>query len=92
MWLVLGSAAIITAVLNLIFWKQGKETGCYRFASISLTALTMCAFYSDSARRVSVEDWAGLMDITPAMSKALWVCVIASILINGITLFAKRSR
>lgn len=54
MWLVLGSAAIITAVLNLIFWKQGKETGCYRFASISLTALTMCAFYSDSAGRVRV--------------------------------------
>ena len=92
MWLFLGSASIITAVLNLISWIQGKETSYYRFASVSLTALTMCAFYSDSAGRVRVEDWAGLMDIMPAMSKALWVCVIASILINGITLFAKRSR
>ena len=92
MWLVSGLASIITAVLNLISWTQGKETGCYRFASVSLTALTMCAFYSDGAKRVMAEDWGGLMDIMPAMSSALWVCVIASILINGITLFAKKSR
>jgi hypothetical protein len=52
----------------------------------------MCAFYSNGAKRVMAEDWGGLMDIMPAMSSALWVCVIASILINGITLFAKKSR
>ena len=92
MWLVSGLASIITAVLNLISWTQGKETNYYRFASVSLTALTMCAFYSDGAKRVMAEDWGGLMDIIPAMSSALWVCVIASILINGITLFAKKSR
>ena len=92
MWLFLGSASIITAVLNLISWIQGKETSYYRFASVSLTALTMCAFYGDGARRVRVEGWGGLMDIMPTMSTALWVCVIASILINGITLFLKRSR
>ena len=92
MWLFLGAASIITAVLNLISWIQGKETSYYRFASVSLTALTMCAFYGDGARRVRVEDWGGLMDIMPTMSTALWVCVIASILINGITLFLKRSR
>lgn len=50
----------------------------------------MCAFYSDGARRVRVEDWTGLLDIMPTMSTALWVCVIASILVNGITLFIKK--
>lgn len=54
------------------------------------TALTMCSFYSDGAMRVVKEDWAGLMDIMPTMSKALWVCVILSIIINSISLLTKR--
>ncbi len=90
MWVFLGLASIVTAILNLFSWTQGKETSYYRFLSVSLTALTMCAFYSDGARRVRAEDWAGLLDIMPTMSTALWVCVIASILVNGITLFIKK--
>ena len=53
MWLFLGLASIITAVLNVFSWTRGKDTSYYRFASISLTALTMCAFYSDGAKRVA---------------------------------------
>ena len=34
----------------------------------------ICSFYSDGAMRVLNEDWGGLMDIMPTMSKALWVC------------------
>ena len=90
MWLVLGLASIITAVVNLISWTRGKETSYYRFASISLTALTMCAFYSDGARRVASESWGTLLDVMPTMSPVLWVCVIISILVNGITLFVKK--
>lgn len=89
MWAFLGLASIITAILNIEKWMRGQEEKCFRFASISLTALTMCAFYSDGAGRVTAEDWGGLMDIMPSMSGALWVCVGASILINGITLFPK---
>lgn len=55
----------------------------WMFASLSFTALTVCALYSDAARRVVNEDWGGLMDIMPTMAGALWVCVIASILMNG---------
>ena len=43
-----------------------------RFGAISFTALTVCSFYSDGAMRVLNEDWGGLMDIMPTMSKALW--------------------
>ena len=32
------------------------------------------------------------MDIMPGMSGTLWICVIASLLINGITLLAKAKR
>lgn len=89
-WACLGVAAIITALMNIVTWAIGKEEKYYRFVSISLTALTMCAFYNDGAKRVAVEDWDGLMDIMPTMSTALWVCVIVSILINGSTLFIKK--
>ena len=41
--------------LNLISWIQGKETSYYRFASVSLTALTICAFNGDGARRVRLK-------------------------------------
>lgn len=92
MWAFLALASIVSAILNLVQWARGQEAKYFRFASISLTALTMCAFYSDSAKRVIREDWGGLMDIMPSMSGALWVCVIASILINGITLLAKAKR
>lgn len=92
MWAILGLAAIITAIINVVSWARDKETKYYRFASVSLTALTICEFYGDAAKRVTVEDWGGLMDILPTMSTALWVCVIASILINGITLFKRKSK
>ncbi|WP_315115630.1 hypothetical protein [uncultured Clostridium sp.] len=90
MWMLLGVAAIITAILNIIFAIQRKTNKWFGFCSLSLTALALCAFYSDAANRVIHEDWAGLMDILPTMSKALWVCVIASILVNSVPLLIKR--
>ncbi len=87
MWLLLGLTSVITAVLNLLAWSKGKQTEYYRFISLSLTALTVCAFYSDGAKRVISKDWGGLLDIMPTMSTTLCVCVIASIMINGISLF-----
>ena len=90
MWLVLGVGAIITAVLGLIRSFQNKDSKFLGFVSISLTALTVCSFYSDGATRVLNEDWSGLMDIMPTMSKALWVCVIISILVNFFSMFFVR--
>ena len=90
MWMVLGVSAIAFAVLNIIWAFNNKNAKWFRFLSISLTALTVCAFYTDGAVRVVKEDWAGLMDIMPTMSNALWVCVIISILINSISLFKEK--
>ena len=87
MWLIFGIGAIVFAFLNIIFAFKNKNASYYRFLSLSLTALTVCAFYSDGAGRVVKEDWAGLMDIMPTMNKALWVLVVLSILINSISLF-----
>ena len=86
MWLVVGAGAIIFAILNLMWAFKQKRSKWFGFISLSLTALTPCLFYSDAAMRVSNEDWGGLTDIVPFMSKALWVYVIISILVNSITL------
>ena len=85
MWLVMGFGAIIFAILNLVWTSKQKNSKWFGFISVSLTALTACSFYSDAAMHVANEDWGGLMDVLPSMSKALWVCVIISILVNSIT-------
>ncbi len=90
MWMLLGLGAIIFAVLNVAWVSRSKNAKWFRFISLSLTALTLCAFYSAEADRVVNQDWAGLMDVMPAMSTALWVCTIASILINSISLFKEK--
>lgn len=90
MWLAMGAGAIIFAILNLVWLFKQKSSKWVGFISSSLTALTVCAFYSDAAMRVINEDWGGLMDILPSMSKALWICVIISILANSIMLLGDK--
>lgn len=90
MWLILGVGAIISALLNMIATIKNKNADRYRFLSLSLTALTVCSCYLEAANRVIKEDWGGLMDIMPTMSKALLVLVILSIAINSVFIF-KRS-
>ena len=90
MWLVFGIGAIIFAGFNVIWEFKNKNAKWFRFFSLSLTALTVCSFYDDGAIRVVREDWGGLMDIMPTMSKALWFCVALSIMINSISLFREK--
>ena len=80
MWLFLGISAMIFTGFNLIYSFKNKNEKWFRFGAISFTALTVCSFYSDG----------GLMDIMPTMSKALWVCVGISILLNAVSLFREK--
>lgn len=90
MWILFGTGAIIFAILNVVCSFQNKESKWFVYLSLSLTALTVCSFYSAGASRILNEDWSGLMDIMPTMSTVLWVCTIASILINSISLFKRK--
>ena len=90
MWLVMGFGAIIFAILNLVWTSKQKNSKWFGFISLSLTALTACTFYSDAAMQVANEDWGDLMDVLPSMSKALWICVIISILVNSIMLLGDK--
>lgn len=90
MWIILGVGAVLFAILNVLWSVQNKEAKWFSYASLSLTALTLCAFYSAEASRVLQEDWVGLMDVMPATSSALWMGTAASILVNSIALFKGR--
>lgn len=90
MWIILGLSAIVAACLNLYCWSKGKEAKWFRFLSLSLTALTLCANYSHDAQWVLKEDWGALMDVVPTMSQYLWVMTVGSIAVNGITLLPKK--
>lgn len=92
MWLFFGIAAVISALLNVWFALRNKEAAWFRFTSLSLTALTLCAMYSLEANWVITKDWSALEDTMPTISKALWVLTIASILINSVSLFKKKQR
>ena len=85
--MLFGILAIILAILNVVFALKKKNAMWFRYLSLSLTALTVCALYREDAQMVIKSNWTGLMDITPALSTALWVCTIGSILVNSISLF-----
>jgi len=90
MWMLFGFGAIAAVIFNLAFYVKGREPKWFRFSGLSLTALTVCAFYSDGASRVLSGDWGGLMDIMPTMSVFLWICVGISIILNGISLLPRK--
>ena len=88
-WIVFGIAAIVTAIANIICLILHKETKWFRFASLALTALTLCAFYGLAGRIVLSEDWSGALDVIPSLSRPLWFLTIVSILLNSFSLFIK---
>lgn len=92
MWLVFGIGAIIAACLNIIWALKGKDAKIFCFVSLSLTALTLCAFYSQAAVWILNKDWSALEDVIPSMSKGLWVLTLASVALNSISLIKAGNR
>lgn len=89
MWLIFGIGAIAAAIVNLLvtpFWSGAKW---FRFLSLSLTALTLCAFHGQIAGWVAREDWSALLDVVPTTSNALWCLTLGSIAVNSVSLFRK---
>ena len=91
MWFLFGIGAIITLGLNLIWTAKGRDAGWFRFVSLSLTGLTLCAFYSQNALWVLKKDWSALEDVVPVMSKVLWVLTLLSIALNSISLLKRKA-
>ena len=83
---------MITAIFNVIWTLRRRDAKWFRFASLSLTALTLCAEYQLIANWVAHEDWSALMDVVPGMNGALWCLTAASILINSFSLFLPKKK
>jgi len=92
LWFVFGVGAIITAGLNVIWAINGKTAKWFCFISLSLTALTLCSFYSQASVWVLHEDWSALQDVVPSVSAVLWVLTLISITLNSISLIKSKSR
>ena len=90
MGIILGIIAIFFAIQNIIAWTHGKDPQKYRFLSLAFTSLTIFSFYFMGAEFLSKGDIAGALDVVPTISESLFFCTIASIIINGITLFKKK--
>lgn len=91
MWFILGTGAIISAILNVIASLKQREAKYFRFLSLAVTGLTVCAFFTDAARMAERGDLSAMMDVLPTLSNLLWVLVIFSIIINSFSLFYKKS-
>lgn len=87
MWLMFGAVAIITAILNIIWTIQKPEAKWFRFVSLSFTALTLCAFYTQAKQWALTGAADQLLDVMPTLSIVLWVLTVVSIIINSISLF-----
>ena len=92
MWFLFGVGAIITAVFNIIWTVKGKDAKRFRFISLSLTALTLCAFHSQDAIWVLHQDWGALEDVVPATARGLWMLTLISIALNSISLFKGQNK
>ncbi len=87
MWVLFGIAAIVTAILNVVWTVWNRDAKWFRFISLSFTAFTLCAFYGQAEQWVVNEDWYALADVLPSSSSALWLLTVMSVVINSISLF-----
>lgn len=90
MGIIFGLIAIFFAVKNILAWLYGKDPSKDRFLSMAFTCLTIFSFYNMGANFLIKEDIAGALDVIPTIRGTLLICTLASILINGITVFIKK--
>lgn len=64
MFLILNILAIATAIDTIILRMKGQKAADLRFTIVSLTSLTVCAFYRLDVQYVTKEDWSALIDVT----------------------------
>lgn len=64
MFLILNILAIATAIDTIILRMKGQKTADLRFTIVSLTSLTVCAFYRLDVQYVTKEDWSALIYVT----------------------------
>lgn len=92
-WVAFGVSAVIFAFCNVIFgFVLKKDPKYFRFFSLALTAVTVCAFLNDVSLWVHQLDRGDLgiagdlIDVVIPGAKIFMTATLASILINVTTL------
>ena len=83
-------STVVTGILNVIWTLRRRETKWFSYISLSFTTLTLCAYYSLAKQWVLANAADQLLDVMPTLSDVLWFLTIASVMLNGICLFAKK--
>ena len=89
MCLPFGIVAVVAGILNVIWTLRRRETKWFSYISLSFTTLTLCAYYSLAKQLVLTNAADQLLDVMPTLSDVLWFLTIASVMLNGICVFAK---
>lgn len=92
MWLLFGVIAIGATLMNLYQYQKGRDYTTAMAMGLSFTALTLVAQFSMMADALKAEDWAGLLDVVPTMSIALWILTILSIILNITPIFLDKKK
>lgn len=92
MCLPFGIVAVVAGILNVIWTLRRRETKWFSYISLSFTTLTLCAYYSLAKQWVLANAADQLLDVMPTLSDVLWFLTIASVMLNGICLFAKTDK
>ena len=92
MCLTFGIVAVVAGILNVIWTLRRRETKWFSYISLSFTTLTLCAYYSLAKQWVLANAADQLLDVMPTLSDVLWFLTIASVMLNGICLFAKTDK
>lgn len=87
MWFTFGVVSIVFSILGVVSEPNNAITKLFRFTGISATGITVWCFYADAARAAVNEDASYLFDVLPTVSNYLWMCILVSIMINGISLY-----
>ncbi|WP_431803633.1 hypothetical protein [Halobacillus andaensis] len=90
--LLLGLIAWILPVVTLLSSHCSKKWVAFSMMSFSACAIALFFQILYSYHLVKIEDWSALMDITGAVAFAAAVLLVATILLNAMTLIVCRNR
>lgn len=90
---VLALVGMTLPVINIMLSRRNKKRnwGTLSFLSLSSSAISIWLPYVYLNDKVTIEDWAALMDTMPSILRVWGIVLFVTILLNAITYFMNRN-
>lgn len=90
---VLALVGMTLPVINIMLSRRNKKRnwGTLSFLSLSSSAISIWLLYVYLNDKVTIEDWAALMDTMPSILRVWGIVLFVTILLNAITYFMNRN-